>query len=125
MSKFIMSSAVVVLSLGMASGAVIAADSPSSSSPRSSSSPGMSSGTGTSASSGFKSLDANGDGYISKDEAQGSSNLSLSFDKVDADGDSRLDEGEFAQFEVTEQKEMAPGSAPSDSAPSGGSSPGR
>lgn len=105
----------VALALGLvATGPVMAQGSMESpSSEGSSSSPSASPGASGSASpsASFQTLDANADGYISKDEAKNNSDLSQAFDQVDADGNSRLDEGEFAQFEVTEQQDMAPGSS--------------
>ena len=51
----------------------------------------------------FSRMDANGDGFIDKDEARTNPDLAAKFNKVDSNKDKRLDEGEFARFEVTEQ----------------------
>lgn len=44
----------------------------------------------------FQQLDRNGDGMISKEEAETSPSLTWSFDLVDADGDGSLSPSEFA-----------------------------
>ena len=46
--------------------------------------------------SDFKKLDANADGYISKDEAVADAALTSDFTKRDVDGDGKLSESEFA-----------------------------
>lgn len=48
----------------------------------------------------FSSLDNNHDGYVTKREAEQNSVLNTRFDSLDQDRDGRLDEGEFARFEV-------------------------
>lgn len=50
----------------------------------------------------YSTLDSNGDGYISKSEAQANPSLASKFDIVDSDQDKQLDEGEFARFEMIE-----------------------
>lgn len=46
--------------------------------------------------SDFKKLDANADGYVSKDEAVADAALTSDFVKRDVDGDGKLSESEFA-----------------------------
>ncbi len=53
----------------------------------------------------YKQLDANGDGYISVDEATANPQLAEKFKSLDANSDNRLDQGEFAQFEAKKQGE--------------------
>lgn len=48
----------------------------------------------------YKALDANGDGVISPEEATANPNVAAQFDQLDANGDSQLDQGEFARFET-------------------------
>lgn len=48
----------------------------------------------------YNQLDANGDGYISPDEAAANPQLAEKFKSLDANEDNRLDQGEFAQFEA-------------------------
>jgi len=50
----------------------------------------------------FSQLDVNRDGYINKDEAQMDPTLLAKFSKLDRNQDKRVDEGEFARFEVTD-----------------------
>ncbi|MEK7323555.1 MAG: EF-hand domain-containing protein [Pseudomonadota bacterium] len=50
----------------------------------------------------FSQLDINRDGYINKDEAQKAPALLAKFSKLDRNRDKRVDEGEFARFEVTD-----------------------
>lgn len=47
----------------------------------------------------FHELDIDGDGYISKNEAQVLQQLSQQMDQYDVDKDQRLDQGEFSAFE--------------------------
>lgn len=47
----------------------------------------------------FSSLDLNGDGQISKDEAQTISSLNENFDSADTDADGNLNQSEFSAFE--------------------------
>ncbi len=51
--------------------------------------------------SGFGSLDANQDGYVSKDEATVDQGISENWERVDTNGDNRLDQSEFSAFEPT------------------------
>ncbi|MBA1147546.1 EF-hand domain-containing protein [Ectothiorhodospiraceae bacterium WFHF3C12] len=53
----------------------------------------------------YKALDANGDGMISPEEATANPNVAAQFDQLDANGDSRLDQGEFARFEAGAKSE--------------------
>jgi hypothetical protein len=47
----------------------------------------------------FSILDADGDGYITQEEAQASPVLRQAFPRVDADNNQRIDRGEFSAFE--------------------------
>jgi len=49
----------------------------------------------------LQSLDKNGDGKISKQEAAANKKLSQQFSKLDANHDGELDSGEFARFEAS------------------------
>lgn len=51
----------------------------------------------------YKKLDTNGDGYVSPEEATANPKLAAQFDKLDRNGDAKLDQAEFARFE-TESK---------------------
>lgn len=51
-------------------------------------------------STGYQALDANGDGVISPEEATADPRVAAQFDKLDTNGDSQLDKGEFARFET-------------------------
>ena len=51
----------------------------------------------------FQKLDKDGDGVISRSEAERSPALSAQFDKLDKNQDGVLDEAEFAQFEEAEE----------------------
>ncbi|MGD8709874.1 MAG: hypothetical protein PVF40_05745 [Ectothiorhodospiraceae bacterium] len=53
----------------------------------------------------MSSLDANGDGMISAEEAQANADLSSQFDSLDSNGDGQLEEAEFAQFETMQKSE--------------------
>lgn len=48
----------------------------------------------------FKDVDSNGDGTISKQEAQGQSQLSSKFSDLDKNRNGKLEQGEFARFET-------------------------
>jgi Ca2+-binding EF-hand superfamily protein len=48
----------------------------------------------------FGVLDKDHDGMVSKAEARKDKELSKEFDKLDANKDGKLDQGEFAQFEA-------------------------
>ena len=48
----------------------------------------------------YNQMDANGDGYISVDEATANPQLAEKFKSLDTNSDNRLDQGEFAQFEA-------------------------
>ncbi len=58
--------------------------------------------------SGFKEIDANGDGVVSLEEARkaGHSDLAENFQKYDANSNKELDQGEFAAFEAERAKKM-------------------
>ena len=47
----------------------------------------------------FTSWDTDGDGYLSRAEAQKVDGLSAAFDKADANQDGKVDAQEYAQFE--------------------------
>lgn len=49
----------------------------------------------------FAQLDANADGFITKQEAQAKSKLSAGFTKMDKNKDGKLDPGEFSAFETS------------------------
>ena len=55
--------------------------------------------------SGFASLDANGDNYISMEEADKNAMLRDSWDTVDQNKDGKVERAEFSAFE---EKTMAP-----------------
>ena len=50
--------------------------------------------------SDFQSMDKNGDGYLSQDEAQGNSSLQEKWNDADLNDDGQLDRSEFSQFET-------------------------
>ncbi|ALP54028.1 hypothetical protein Tel_13300 [Candidatus Tenderia electrophaga] len=50
----------------------------------------------------YSRLDLDGDGYISKREAQTNPSLAEKFETLDSNQDQRVDEGEFARFEAIE-----------------------
>lgn len=50
--------------------------------------------------SDFQSMDKNGDGYISQDEAQGNPSLQEKWNDADLNDDGQLDRSEFSQFET-------------------------
>lgn len=54
----------------------------------------------TKAKSQFEQLDRNHDGYISKTEAKADATLSKDWKVADANGDGKVGQGEFAQFEM-------------------------
>jgi len=49
----------------------------------------------------FSGSDRDADGSISKEEASGTKELTGQFDKLDANRDGKLDQGEFAKFEAS------------------------
>jgi hypothetical protein len=49
----------------------------------------------------FSQLDANKDGYISVQEAEGNKELAMQWGKLDQNNDDQLDQSEFSAFEVT------------------------
>ncbi len=59
----------------------------------------------------FSSLDTNGDGKISKEEAQGE--LKANWSKADANADGSIDESEFSAFEAENPSAAAPPSGDS------------
>lgn len=50
---------------------------------------------------GFGTLDVNRDGYVSKEEANSNQGIAENWDRVDTNGDNRLDQSEFSAFEPT------------------------
>ncbi len=56
----------------------------------------------------FSSLDTNGDGKISKEEAQGE--LKSNWSKADANSDGSIDQSEFSAFEAENPSAAAPAS---------------
>lgn len=56
----------------------------------------------------FATLDANSDGYISKDEAQTADALSTNFDRADANQDGKLTPTEFSAFEAGQEQDNKP-----------------
>lgn len=70
----------------------------------------------------FKKLDVNGDGKVSKEEAQSGGALSGKFANIDENGDGNLSVGEFAQFDKLESPVASqPGAASQQGGGSGGS----
>ncbi len=74
---------------------------------------GMSKDTGSGSAMGnsgdqFSSLDSNGDGKISKEEAQGE--LKANWSKADANADGSIDQSEFSAFEAENPGAAAPAS---------------
>ncbi len=57
-------------------------------------------GVGVQGQAQFKDLDTNGDGVISKEEAQGHSQISSKFSDLDKNRNGKLEQGEFARFET-------------------------
>lgn len=55
----------------------------------------------------FQGLDANDDGYISKQEASDNQALSNKWGRLDANNDDQLDQSEFSAFELSDP--MNPG----------------
>ncbi len=51
----------------------------------------------------FSSLDANGDGQISREEAASDDELASNWNQADQNSDGQLDQSEFAQFEGKEE----------------------
>lgn len=51
---------------------------------------------------GFSELDADGDGYLTKQESESRSGLVESWEQNDANGDSQIDQAEFSAFEASE-----------------------
>ena len=47
----------------------------------------------------FRTMDTDGDGYISQTEASGHQGLSNNWQQADRNADGRIDEGEFSMFE--------------------------
>ena len=56
----------------------------------------------------FKTLDQNGDGSISAEEAAYSETLTASWQTVDANADGMVDQAEFSAFETMEPAKMEP-----------------
>ena len=72
-------------------------------------------GVGANANLSLKSVDANKDGKVSKDEAAGNPQLADQFDKLDANHDGNLNQAEFAKFEGSAKGDAkASGKKPSD-----------
>jgi hypothetical protein len=57
----------------------------------------------------FGTLDADRDGYVSKDEAKDRADLTAQWERADLNRDDRLDQAEFAAFETAEPMAPAPG----------------
>ena len=75
---------------------------------------------GASRGPGFFTLDTDGNGYLSKSEAENRSGLVNKWAQADSNKDGRIDSTEFAAFEITEGSTP---SAPAQNSPeSGGSS---
>lgn len=61
--------------------------------------------SGLAVAAGAQTLDQDGDGTISKQEAQADPKLAENFDSLDQNGDEVLDSAEFAQFEADSMQE--------------------
>jgi hypothetical protein len=83
---------------------------------------GMSGGgtgaSGTSGVSSFSDLDKDGNGYLTKQEAAGHSDLVNKWNQVDSNGDDQIDSTEFSAFEIEESSQPA---SPMKSSPESGS----
>ena len=70
---------------------------------------------GASSASAFVELDTDGDGYLTKQEAEVQSGLVNNWEQADSNGDQQIDSTEFAAFEIeqgaqpTDPMETAPG----------------
>jgi Ca2+-binding EF-hand superfamily protein len=68
----------------------------------------------------FEQLDADSDGYISKEEAKADTSINRNWTKADKDKNGRLDTSEFSAFEASgyvpphDREEAEPGAAPLD-----------
>jgi sporulation protein YlmC with PRC-barrel domain len=81
---------------------------------------GSAMGKGSAAQTLFSALDANSDGYLSKQEASESAVVSEHWNRIDKDQNDRIDQAEFAAFEeVGVGKLPAPGDKPVESVPGG------
>jgi hypothetical protein len=65
----------------------------------------------------FSSLDTNGDGYLTKQEAEARSGLVENWEQADSNGDQQIDTTEFAAFEI---EEVSQPTAPAESQPESG-----
>jgi hypothetical protein len=72
----------------------------------------------------FSDLDTDGNGYLTKQEAEGSSGLANNWEQADSNGDQQIDSTEFAAFEIGAG---SPPSDPMEAVPEsgGGASPSR
>lgn len=84
-----------------ATGAALAQDAQQTPPPTGGDSSASSSSQQPQGASDFKKLDANADGYVSKDEAVADAALTSDFAKRDVDGDGKLSESEFATSSST------------------------
>lgn len=73
----------------------------------------------------FSQLDTDGDGSISRNEAQAMPQLEQNFQQADRNQDGKVDQSEFAQFETGADTGMAPGGqqAPADTGAAPGTTP--
>ncbi len=72
-------------------------------------------GTGVQGQVQFKDVDSNGDGAISKQEAQAQPQLSSKFSELDKNRNGKLEHGEFARFETTPRNGTGAPSGPGSS----------
>lgn len=66
---------------------------------------------------GFKSLDLNNDGAISREEAASNGRLTKEFDKVDSNKDGRLEFGEYAKYDGSVETNIKGANTPLDKNP--------
>lgn len=72
---------------------------------------------------GFKSLDLNNDGMISKQEAASNPKLAKDFDKYDTNHDGNLSFGEYAHYEGSVETNVKGTDTPLEKKPKGHSTP--
>lgn len=50
----------------------------------------------------FNVLDEDGNGVVSREEAQGHANITVHWERIDRNGDGRMDRAEFSAFEQSQ-----------------------